>query len=80
MKHHIRTPKAKKKRSESQAAKDAANRIVMDWSYHDQLVVVGEIVFEQTRVEMCGEQLKLRLGYVPMEALNHDFGEVLNLQ
>ena len=75
-----RNLETQKKRVKHQNDLQLAHSVVLDWSYHDQLKVVGEIVFEKSRLTMCEEQIILKLGYVPQAALSHDFGEVLNYQ
>jgi hypothetical protein len=77
---HKRSQEAKTKRRNSQRDRDIANNLVLNWSWHDQLKVPGEIVFAEITVGVCCDKIQEKLGYIPESVLEHEFGEVLNLK
>jgi hypothetical protein len=77
---HKRSLEAKQKRRNARRDRDMANSIVLDWSWHDQVNVRGEIVFIKPNVKVCQQKIVEKVGYVPESVLNREFGEVLNYQ
>ena len=53
-----------------------ANRITLDFSYHD--LINGEIVYTVEHSPIVANQLKQVFGYIQECAVNHEFGDVLN--
>lgn len=66
------------RRYSKRRTEEIGREIVLDWSWHDQLQVIGEIVFEPVQLKTVLEKLIEKFGFVPESVVEHDFGEVLN--
>jgi hypothetical protein len=76
---HKRSIEAEERRIKKAKQKRSAQDILLDHSFRDTQLVVGEIVFEQESEVIVRKQLTAEIGYIPQYIFsNHGYGDVLN--
>jgi len=74
-----RKKELQQERSRRQEELETAHSIVLRYSWRDKQKIIGELVYKPENVDIIEQKLKMQFKYIPNHALNHDFGEVLNL-
>ena len=60
--------------------RETAHAILLNYSFRDEDIVVGEICFTKETEPIVSSKLKDSFGFVPTYVTDHIFGEVLNFR
>ena len=59
---------------------EKAHGILINYSFRDEDIVIGEICFTKETEPIVCDKLKEAFGFIPTCVTNHVFGEVLNFR